>query len=78
MNNKKIVSYEVIGPNNVAVPTHFFKVAAIQTKPNSNWEIRAWVLPNQKLPVSVQLSQFQVSIESVERAIGFKLFPKIH
>jgi endonuclease G len=29
-NGKKYVKYEVIGPNDVAVPTHFFKVILME------------------------------------------------
>ncbi|KAA3675505.1 uncharacterized protein DEA37_0011556 [Paragonimus westermani] len=67
--NKKRVSYEVIGPNNVAVPTHFFKAVAIQETINGSWRAVAWVMPNAQLPEKVNLTQFQVPLAAVERAI---------
>ncbi|CAH8473714.1 unnamed protein product [Heterobilharzia americana] len=57
INGKKIVTYEVIGENNVAVPTHFFKVAAIQEKPNGEWRKVAWVMPNIRLPEKVRVDR---------------------
>ncbi|TNN20631.1 Endonuclease G [Schistosoma japonicum] len=77
MNGKKIVTYEVIGNNNVAVPTHFFKVAAIQSKPNGEWHKVAWVMPNISLPEKIRVDGFTTSVESVERASGWKFFPKL-
>ncbi|CAH8569975.1 unnamed protein product [Dicrocoelium dendriticum] len=74
---KKFVTYEVIGPNDVAVPTHFFKAISIQEAPNSSWKIFAWVLPNMVLPEKVDLRQFQVPLSAVERASGLKLFPNL-
>ncbi|RCN49196.1 DNA/RNA non-specific endonuclease [Ancylostoma caninum] len=42
----KYVRYKVIGANNVAVPTHFFKVILAETSP-SNFEMECFVLPNE-------------------------------
>ncbi|KAF5400516.1 Endonuclease G mitochondrial [Paragonimus heterotremus] len=75
--SKKRVSYEVIGPNNVAVPTHFFKAIAIQETVNGSWRAVAWVMPNAQLPEKVNLTQFQVPLAAVERVSGLKLFPNL-
>ncbi|CAH8459474.1 unnamed protein product [Schistosoma guineensis] len=77
VNGKKIVTYEVIGNNNIAVPTHFFKVAAIQNKPNGEWHQVAWVMPNIRLPEQIKVDGFRVPVESVESASGWKFFPKL-
>ncbi|THD28371.1 Endonuclease G mitochondrial [Fasciola hepatica] len=74
---KKIVTYEVIGPNNVAVPTHFFKAVAIQETEHGPWRSVAWVLPNAQLPEKVNLKQFQVPLSAVERNAGLKIFPNL-
>jgi endonuclease G len=70
------VRYEVIGLNHVAVPTHFFKVVVIED-PQGQFEMKAFVLPNQKLPDDVKLKAYLYPIESIERAAGFLLFDKI-
>lgn len=49
----------MIGSNNVAVPTHFFKVLAIE-KPNGELEMEAYVMPNQVIDDDVPLTSFQV------------------
>lgn len=74
---EKFVTYKVIGANNVAVPTHFFKAISIQETQNGPWKMVAWVFPNMVLPERVDFDQFQVAISAVERASGLKLFPNL-
>ncbi|VDH94134.1 endonuclease G, mitochondrial [Mytilus galloprovincialis] len=73
---KVYVKYEVIGKNNVAVPTHFFKVMLIENN-QGQYELMPFVLPNQPLPKDVKLKKYLVPLESIERAAGFLLFDKI-
>ena len=76
VDGRQYVKYEVIGPNHVAVPTHFFKVVVIED-PQGRYELKSFVLPNQVLPDNIQLKAYQRPIESIERAAGFLLFEKI-
>lgn len=76
MDGKLYVKYEVIGLNNVAVPTHFFKVVLIETE-NGQYRIMAFMLPNQRLPKDAKLKHFLVPLETIERAAGFLIFDKI-
>lgn len=73
---KKYVKYEVIGQSNVAVPTHFFKVIAIETNAGE-FEILSFVLPNQAMRDDVPLKNFLTPLDAVERAAGFLLFDKL-
>ena len=59
MQNFNNLRYQVIGPNNVAVPTHFFKVVVGETD-NNELELEAFVLPNEKIPDNTPLASFQV------------------
>lgn len=52
--------YQVIGPNNVAVPTHFFKVIVGELESSRDLEMEAYVLPNEPIPDNVALHTFQV------------------
>ncbi|WKY12974.1 hypothetical protein Q1695_004079 [Nippostrongylus brasiliensis] len=70
------VTYKVIGANNVAVPTHFFKVILAETSPG-NFEMECFVLPNQVIPDSTELSTFYVPREMIERSGGFLVFDKL-
>ncbi|VDM52830.1 unnamed protein product [Angiostrongylus costaricensis] len=70
------VRYKVIGTNNVAVPTHFFKVILAEVSPNS-FEMECFVLPNQVIPDSTELSTFYVPLEMIERSGGFLIFDKL-
>lgn len=67
--NKRYVKYQVIGPNNVAVPTHFFKVITLE-----NWqgiqEMRAYIFPNQEISAKTPLDQFMTTVQKVEKAAG--------
>ena len=66
----------MIGANHVAVPTHFFKVLVIEDE-KRQFEMKAFVLPNQMLPEKVQLKAYLYPVEAIERAAGFLLFEKI-
>ncbi|XP_023332241.1 nuclease C1 isoform X2 [Eurytemora carolleeae] len=70
---KMYVKYEVIGANNVSVPTHFFKVIVGETE-DHQLELEAYVLPNQVIPDETPLNNFQVPVDSVERAAGLLFF----
>ena len=59
--------YEVIGDNNIAVPTHYFKVLLYDNN------LEAYVLPNTKIPSSEPLEVFRTEIENVERSAGIVL-----
>ena len=70
------MKYEVIGKNNVAVPTHFFKVALLENS-SGEFEMLSFVMPNQVLPTKIDLKNYIVSPETIERAAGFHLFSRI-
>ena len=53
--------FQVIGDNQVAVPTHFFKVLVGELD-NQQLEMEAYVLPNEPIPDNVALTTFQVII----------------
>ena len=63
---KKYVRFEVIGQNNVAVPTHFFKVIFVE----SEKEAEAYILPNEPIPKETDLEDFRVPLMEVEKSAG--------
>ncbi|XP_073456197.1 endonuclease G, mitochondrial isoform X2 [Aquarana catesbeiana] len=73
---KMYVKYQVIGTNNVAVPTHFFKVVVLE-KFNGEIELRPYVMPNCPVDEKIPLERFLVPIESIERAAGLLFVPNI-
>jgi len=73
---KKYVKYQVIGDNNVAVPTHFFKVLLVETT-NGTYELETFVMPNRPIDDKIPLEAFHVPIDSVERAAGLLFFDKM-
>ena len=52
-------SYEVIGQNSVAVPTHFFKVVVAEADERS-LEMEAYVMPNTAIPDETPIQAFMV------------------
>lgn len=70
---KIYIKYEVIGKNNVSVPTHFFKVIVMETD-KGEFEMNSFVIPNQSFPENTPLKNFLVPVETIERASGFLLF----
>lgn len=53
------MKYEVIGSNNVAVPTHFYKVIVCENN-DGLFEMESYVMPNQVISDDVPLTSFQV------------------
>lgn len=66
---KRYVKYQVIGPNDVAVPTHFFKVI-VGERASGSREIEAYIVPNTAIPSDSSHSTFRTTLEKVERAAG--------
>lgn len=73
---KMYVKYQVIGKNNVAVPTHFFKVVILE-KRSGEVELRSYVMPNAPVDENTPLERFLVPVESIERASGLLFVPNI-
>ncbi|KAJ9051632.1 nuclease [Entomophthora muscae] len=76
--DKWYVQYEVIGnPPNIAVPTHFFKVILAIPHDSSKPSLAGFLLPNRVIPDNVPLTQFQVPIETIEKAAGAVFFDRL-
>ncbi|XP_003739187.1 endonuclease G, mitochondrial [Galendromus occidentalis] len=70
------VHYRVIGNNNVAVPTHFFKVAICETSAGE-LDMEAYVMPNAVIDDATPLQAFQVPLDTIERSAGLLLFERV-
>lgn len=62
------VKYQVIGNNDVAVPTHFYKVIFLES--SGNRDVLAYVLPNEPIAQNTPLDQFRTTAKKVEKASG--------
>ncbi|XP_034848125.1 nuclease EXOG, mitochondrial [Mirounga leonina] len=76
---KKTVSYQVIGEDNVAVPSHLYKVILARRSPVSTEPLAlgAFVVPNDAIGFQPQLSEFQVSLQDLEKLSGLVFFPHL-
>ncbi|MBN2520202.1 MAG: DNA/RNA non-specific endonuclease [Bacteroidales bacterium] len=68
MPEDSIVTYKVIGENNVAVPTYFFKIV-INTSDPENIESLAFLLPNKAI-TDGDIKDFLTSIDYIEKLTG--------
>lgn len=68
---KSYVRYEVIGSNNVAVPTHFYKIVVMETS-SGKLEMEAYVMPNQIIQNETPLKVFQVNLRRKCFFVDFK------
>lgn len=57
---KWYVKYQVIGVNQVAVPTHFFKIVVMETK-NGEFHLESYIMPNEPIDDNIPLQKFLVS-----------------
>ncbi|XP_027004615.2 nuclease EXOG, mitochondrial isoform X2 [Tachysurus fulvidraco] len=75
---KKIVSYQLIGKDDVAVPTHLYKVILVRKEHSSDvLGLGAFVVPNAPIGFDHQLKEFQVSLTELERMSGLTFFPQL-
>jgi len=72
----KWVKYRVIGPNDVAVPTHFFKVLVLKSRGKT--DAIAYVLPNEQIAKNTPLDKFKVTAEKVEKCAGILFASQKH
>ncbi|NXT80431.1 EXOG Nuclease, partial [Zapornia atra] len=76
---KKSVTYQVIGKDDVAVPSHLYKVILARRSRTSTEPLvlGAFVVPNNPIGFSHQLIEFQVNIEDLEKMSGLVFFPQV-
>jgi endonuclease G, mitochondrial len=66
---KRFVKYQVIGENEVAVPTGFFKVISLEK--NGIEKKKAYIIPNHKIPADTHLSKYRErEISKLEKITG--------
>ncbi|XP_060103980.1 nuclease EXOG, mitochondrial [Heteronotia binoei] len=79
-NGKRRVTYQVIGKDDVAVPSHLYKVILARqsaTLPDL-LALGAFVVPNNPIGFDHQLLEFQVSVEELEKMSGLVFFPRLN
>ena len=64
----------MIGANNVAVPTHLYKVILAEDN-NKEAVLGAFVVPNKPINLDYKLRDFQVSLGDLEKYSGLAFFP---
>jgi|SRR6187455_205315 len=72
-NGSRWVRYQVIGQNDVAVPTHFYKVIVLGNYLGTK-NVEAYILPNEAIETGTPLNKFKVTVQKVERAAGMIFF----
>lgn len=75
-NGRMYVRYEVIGKNQVAVPTHFFKVLVAEGSGGS-FDLEAYIMPNEPIPDAAPLEAFRVRRKNETMAPPL-LYPHFH
>ena len=71
-----MLTSQVIGEQNVAVPTHLYKVILADNDTHDPPVLGAFVVPNVPIGFEFRLQDFQVAIEDLEKAAGLIFFPK--
>ncbi|KAM8967169.1 nuclease EXOG, mitochondrial [Pelodytes ibericus] len=74
---KKSVTYQVIGKDDVAVPSHLYKVVLVRKRGSPEpHAIGAFVVPNIPIGFDHQLPEYQVQLEELEKMSGLVFFPE--
>ncbi|XP_067108263.1 nuclease EXOG, mitochondrial-like [Osmerus mordax] len=77
---KRMVTYQVIGRDDVAVPTHLFKVILVGNMNNTDQSasrpiaLSAFVVPNHSIGFERPLKDFEVSLSELETVSGLRFF----
>lgn len=71
------VSYPVIGPNHVAVPTHFLKAILFET-PSKSRQVYAFIIPNSKVDSTSSIWDFMVTVKQAEQVSGLTLYKAVN
>lgn len=72
----RYVQYRVIGDHDVAVPTHFYKVILAESH-SGDYEMSAYIIPNDAIPSGLELAQFKTTVEEVEKHSGLIFFDQL-
>ncbi|MDA2937082.1 DNA/RNA non-specific endonuclease [Acidobacteria bacterium AH-259-A15] len=67
---------KLIGENEVAVPTHCFKVILLKTA-TDQWQMFGFIMPNQRESIPGPLTDYQVTIDRIEEASGLDFFAEL-
>jgi len=70
------MSYPVIGPNQVSVPTHLYKVVVVSDPSLEGLQLAAFVVPNEPVE-NRHLTEFQVDLKKLERESGLTFHPEL-
>jgi len=78
----KVVKYRVVGENNLAVPTHLFKVILCRgqkgkAETDESLAVGAFIVPNEDVSWSKDLADFQIPVEEAERLAGLSFYSKV-
>jgi hypothetical protein len=68
---------QVIGENNIAVPTHLFKIILATESTTNAACMAAFEVPNEPITYENNLTDFQVPLQKLEKDSGFSFFEKI-
>lgn len=71
-----IIEYYVVGPGQVAVPTHFFKIV-IAKNDQGEWEAIAFLLENRGYPKPWDFSTYIESVDWIEERTGLNFMPDL-
>ena len=73
---RKFITHQVIGRQNVAVASHFFK-AFILVNRDGAYEIEAFIVENKRPnPVPKWVGEYSASLAEIEDWLGYELFPE--
>jgi endonuclease G len=70
------IPYVTIGDNQVAVPTHFYKIIAAEF-PDGQWRAIGFVMENRSHPAPYRFTTFVRSIDWIEERTGLDFMPDL-
>ena len=69
----KVIMHEVVGKNNVHVPTHMFKIIRLEDPDKGLIASVAFIMPNRPIPQERPVESYKSDIEELEKLTGLDL-----
>ncbi|KYR02990.1 hypothetical protein DLAC_00476 [Tieghemostelium lacteum] len=79
LSERKYIKHQVIGGNNVHVPTHLYKVILAESHESEQpLLLGAFVVPNENISNEKELQDFEVPLGFIEKSTGLEFFKKLN
>jgi endonuclease G len=75
-NGVKTSNFLTLGQDNIAIPTHFYKIIVADSPPNTKLDAIAFIIPNDAFPTA-RIPSFITTIDEIEKDSGVNFLSRL-